>query len=367
MKKKILVVVGTRPNFIKITQFRRLHEAYADQIEMKILHTGQHYDNKMSKIFFEQFNMAPDFMLDLESKSPASQMGEIMMKLEEICKEYTPDLIMVPGDVNSTFATALAANKMNIKFAHIESGLRSFDREMPEEINRILTDEIADILLVTEQSGLDNLKNEGVSDDRIAYVGNTMIDTIVAFQDKINACSILSDLALEPKKFILMTMHRPSNVDDLEGLKKLISLIKGLGRDFKVVFPIHPRTVKKSKEYGIYDELISLGNLIISEPMDYCSFQRLTKESFMVITDSGGIQEETTFYQVPCLTVRENTERPSTITIGTNQLMGFDTELILEKVEEAKAGNAKRGEIPPLWDGKATDRIFEFIVTELGK
>lgn len=362
MKKRILVVVGTRPNFIKITQFRRVAEKYSDELELRILHTGQHYDAKMSDVFFQQFEIEPDIYGNLKAKTPAAQMGEIMITLESICNEFKPDLIMVPGDVNSTLSTAITANKMGIPLAHIESGLRSLDREMPEEINRILTDEISDILLVTEQSGLDNLKAEGKPDGKVAFVGNTMIDTIVAFTPKIDACSILDDLKLSPKEFILMTMHRPSNVDHEEGLKKLITLIAELGKSFKVVFPIHPRTLNKAKGFGLHDQLVNLPNLIISEPMDYFSFQKLVKESFTVITDSGGIQEETTFYQVPCLTVRENTERPSTITLGTNELMPFDTAEILGKIEEMKAGKFKKGVVPPLWDGKATERIFEFIL-----
>lgn len=362
MKKRILVVVGTRPNFIKITQFRKVAEKYKDELELKILHTGQHYDAKMSDVFFQQFEIQPDIYGNLEAKTPAAQMGEIMIKLEGICEDFKPDLIMVPGDVNSTLSTALTANKMGIPLAHIESGLRSLDREMPEEINRILTDEISDILLVTEQSGIDNLKAEGKAEEKIAFVGNTMIDTIVAFTPKIDACGILEELDLKPKEFILMTMHRPSNVDHEEGLKKLIALISELGKSFKVVFPIHPRTLNKAKGFGLHDQLVSLPNLIISEPMDYFSFQKLVKESFTVLTDSGGIQEETTFYQVPCLTVRENTERPSTLTLGTNELIKFETATILSKIDEMKAGKFKKGEVPPKWDGKATERIFEHIM-----
>ncbi len=360
MRKKVLVVVGTRPNFIKVTQFRKVAQMY-DQFDLKILHTGQHYDHKMSSVFFEQFDLRPDDIFDLKSKTPASQIAEIITKLEEYCLEFKPDLIMVPGDVNSTLATAICANKLNIKLAHIESGLRSFDNEMPEENNRILTDLISDYLLVTEQSGLDNLSNEKKSKNKIHFVGNTMIDTIVAFTDKIDSSEILARLELEEKKFVLLTMHRPSNVDNEEGLLKLCKTIEGITKHFKIVFPIHPRTLNRAAEFGLVDRLTNNPKLVITDPLDYFSFQKLIKTSFLVLTDSGGIQEETTFYQVPCLTARNNTERPSTITEGTNELIKFEPDLILTKLKDAINGNIKSGKIPQYWDGQATKRIFEVL------
>ena len=362
MKKKILVSIGTRPNFIKITQFRKVAEQYKDQIELKILHTGQHFDNKMSKVFFEQFEMQPDYIIDLEARTPSAQIGEIMQKIEAYCQEFQPDLIMTPGDVNSTLAAALVANKMGIKLAHIESGLRSFDREMPEEINRILTDEISDFLLVTEQSGLDNLRKDGKADEQVLYVGNTMIDTLISFSPQIDACDILDKLELEGNDYVLVTMHRPSNVDNEAGLNKLIDTLDMMSQQYKVVFPIHPRTLNRCKEFNLEDKLRSNTNLILLEPLDYFSFQKLIKNSKMVITDSGGIQEETTYYQTPCLTLRENTERPSTITIGSNELIQFETAIVEEKLMAVKNGEFKKGNVPELWDGKATDRIFEKLV-----
>lgn len=362
MKKKILVSIGTRPNFIKITQFRRVAEIYRDEIELKILHTGQHFDNKMSKVFFEQFDMQPDYIIDLESRTPASQIGEIIMKTEEFCREFEPDLIMTPGDVNSTLAAAIVANKMGIKLAHIESGLRSFDRDMPEEINRILTDEISDFLLVTEQSGVDNLKKEGKKDEQILYVGNTMIDTLMAYSDKIDESQILEKLSVEEDKYILMTMHRPSNVDNKEGLSKLVDTVRMLTTRYKVVFPIHPRTLNKIREFGFEEQFNSNKELVLLEPLDYFSFQKLAKCSKLVITDSGGIQEETTCYQVPCLTLRENTERPSTITIGSNELIKFETKIVEQKLIQIEEGRNKKGNIPELWDGKATERIFSRLI-----
>lgn len=363
--KRILVSIGTRPNFIKITQFRKVAAKYADQIELRILHTGQHFDNKMSKVFFEQFDMQPDYVIDLESREPAKQMGEIISKISGICDEYQPDLIMTPGDVNSTLAAAITANKMGIPLAHIESGLRSWDREMPEEINRILTDEISDFLLVTEQSGIDNLTEAEVPKEKILHVGNTMIDTIVGFTEKIDASGILDEHDLKGKDFALMTMHRPSNVDHEAGLQKLIKTISVLTEKLKVLFPIHPRTLKKAAEFGLEEELRSNNRLILLEPLDYFSFQKLTKNAALVVTDSGGIQEETTFYQIPCLTLRKNTERPSTIDLGTNELIEFEPEIVAEKMQAVLEGKFKEGQIPPLWDGKATERIFEQLIPRL--
>ncbi len=362
MKKKILVCIGTRPNFIKITQFRKIAKQYEEEIELKILHTGQHFDNKMSRVFFDQFDLQPDFIIDLEARSPASQMGEIMMKMEQFCKEFGPDLIMTPGDVNSTLAAALVANKLGIKLAHIESGLRSNDREMPEEINRILTDEISDFLFVTEQSGLDHLKKAGKSKEQILFVGNTMIDTLVAFSKKIDESKILHKLNVSEESYALMTMHRPSNVDSKAGLNKLIDTIAAIGRQMKIVFPIHPRTLNKAKEFQLEEKLTSNEQLILLEPLDYFAFQKLIKNCAVVLTDSGGIQEETTYYKIPCLTLRENTERPSTVEIGTNELIEFDPDLVELKLKEIKAGKFKSGEIPKFWDGKATERIFEKLI-----
>ena len=364
-RKKILVSIGTRPNFIKITQFRRIAAKYADQIELRILHTGQHFDNKMSKVFFEQFDMQPDYIIDLDAREPAKQIGEIISKIAGICEEYQPDLLMTPGDVNSTLAAAITANKMNIPLVHIESGLRSLDREMPEEINRILTDEISDFLLITEQSGIDNLREAGVDESKLFHVGNTMIDTIVAFTEKIDASTVLDQHSLSGKDYVLMTMHRPSNVDHEEGLKKLIQTISIISERLKILFPIHPRTLKKANEFGLEEELRSYDQLILLEPLDYFSFQKLTKNAAFVVTDSGGIQEETTFYQIPCLTLRKNTERPSTIDVGTNELIEFEPAIVAEKMTEILEGRFKQGQVPELWDGKATERIFEMLVKRL--
>jgi UDP-N-acetylglucosamine 2-epimerase (non-hydrolysing) len=358
--KKVLIVVGTRPNFIKVTRFRQVAMNHPS-LDIRFVHTGQHFDEKMSKIFFEQFDLRPDFMLNIGQGTPNTQMAAVMQGLEKVCLEYQPDLLMVVGDVNSTFAAALTGNKMGIKVAHLESGLRSLDRSMPEEINRLLTDEITDYYFVTEQSGLDNLKQEGKPDDHVFFVGNTMIDSLVEFSEQVNASPVLAELGLEPGGFVLMTMHRPSNVDEKEGLIVLIDMIKSITSRLKLVFPIHPRTVMKLKQFGLWEELEQLEHLIFTEPLDYFAFQKLTAECRFVVTDSGGIQEETTFRQVPCLTLRNNTERPSTVTIGSNVLVPYTLKDLNGFIDDILSGKFKKGDIPPLWDGKTTERILEIV------
>ena len=358
MKKRILIVVGTRPNFIKVTQFKK---NISVNIEIKIVHTGQHYDTKMADVFFEQFNLFPDFFLNIKSGSPNSQMSEIMHNLEKVCIDYNPNLIMVVGDVNSTLAAALTANKLGIKIAHLESGLRSNDRSMPEVINRILTDEITDYFFVTEQSGWDNLIKEGKKEEQLFFVGNTMIDTMISFEDKIQSNQALDYFQLVNEKFILMTIHRPATVDYIDELIKLIELIEFISKSFKIIFPIHPRTINNLKKFNLYNRVNSLSNLILTEPLDYFSFQKLIATCKFIITDSGGIQEESTYRLKPCITLRPNTERPSTVTNGTNTLLPFDNQLIKKTIQSIINGNYKKGNIPPLWDGKSTERIIEVL------
>lgn len=362
--KKILVVVGTRPNFIKVTQFKKVVSKYHSQFELKIVHTGQHYDEKMANVFFEQFELIPDYFLNIGQGTPISQMAAIMIGLEELLfHTFQADLMIVPGDVNSTLASALVANKMGIQLAHLESGLRSFDNTMPEEWNRLLTDELANYYFVTEKSGLDHLKYENKKGE-IFHVGNTMIDTMISFENQIQSSLIRSELNLEVDKFILMTIHRPSNVDSKKGLLKLLDLLKYLDRKLKVVFPIHPRTAQRIIDYELADEFDNLQSLIRTEPMSYFDFQKLVADCKCVLTDSGGIQEETTFRQKPCLTLRENTERPITIELGTNTLVPFEIEAIKEHLEAIFRGSYKPGEIPPLWDGMATKRIIDILASK---
>lgn len=358
--KKILIVVGTRPNFIKVTRFKEVAKLHPG-LEVRFVHTGQHFDQKMSQVFFDQFDLRPDFLLNIGQGTPNTQMANVMLGLEKVCLEYQPDLLMVVGDVNSTFAAALTGNKMGIQVAHLESGLRSFDRTMPEEINRLLTDEIADMYFVTEQSGIVHLIEEGKPKDHIHFVGNTMIDSLVAFNDEVMKSQVLEDMSLAKGGYVLMTMHRPSNVDKKDGLEVLIEMIKSIVRNYKLVFPIHPRTVAKLKDFGLWSSLENLDGLIFCEPLDYFAFQKLTAECAFVVTDSGGIQEETTYRGVPCLTLRNNTERPSTIDIGSNVLVKYTLQDMENEIGKIRNGTFKKGAVPPLWDGKSTERIMDVL------
>ncbi len=356
--KRILTVVGTRPNFIKVTQFRKVAQHFP-QLELKIVHTGQHYDGKMADVFFQQFGLQPDFFLDVPPGSPNMQMAEIMLRLEKLIESYQPDLIAVVGDVNSTLAAALTANKLNIKLAHIESGLRSNDRTMPEEFNRILTDELADFLFVTEPSGIEHLRKEGKAAEKLFFVGNTMIDTLAAYAAEIDASPILQTWNLQPQQFVLMTMHRPATVDSKEGLLKLLELIREVCKTTDLIFPVHPRTVKHLQQFGLENDFHRIARLRLCDPLDYFAFQCLVKNAQYILTDSGGIQEESTWLGVPCLTLRPNTERPVTVTHGTNELLPFDLGIIRNHIQIIQQGQFKKGVQPIMWDGKATNRIFE--------
>ena len=363
--KKILIVVGTRPNFIKVTQFKNAARKYSS-LELKIVHTGQHYDSKMADVFFQQFNLTPDYFLNISAASANAQIAEIMINLEQLIQtKFKPDLMIVVGDVNSTFAAALTANKMNIKLAHLESGLRSFDKTMPEEHNRILTDAIADYFFITEKSGTENILKEGVANEKIFFVGNTMIDTLVAFRTQISQSNVLEKYKIESDKFVLMTMHRPATVDNKEGLSKLIELINLVTEKYKLVFPIHPRTLKNIELFGLSESISKNKNIIYTEPLDYFSFQKLISEAKFILTDSGGIQEESTYLLKPCLTLRPNTERPITVTLGTNTLVPFDIQKINNLIVVIENGTYKKGAIPTLWDGKATERILQILSSQI--
>ncbi|HMN04870.1 MAG TPA: UDP-N-acetylglucosamine 2-epimerase (non-hydrolyzing) [Flavobacteriales bacterium] len=357
--KRLMVVVGTRPNFIKVTRFKAV--AAERGMEVHLVHTGQHYDDKMSTVFFDQFGLRPDRFLDTPQASPAAQMGHIMIGLEAVAKDWQPDLVIVPGDVNSTLAGALVANKMGIPLAHLESGLRSGDMGMPEEINRILTDRITDHFFVTEQSGIDHLLAEGRDPAAIHFTGNTMMDTLVAYDAQVQAAPVLEDLGLQPGSHVLMTIHRPATVDVPEELSKLVDLIAFVARERHVVFPVHPRTTAKLKATGLMPKLEALPHLRLTGPMDYFNFQKLIATCAFVITDSGGIQEETTYRRVPCLTLRPNTERPITITMGSNRLINFDLPALRAAIADIEEGRATRGTVPPLWDGHATERVFDVL------
>ncbi len=358
--KKVLIVVGTRPNFIKVTRFKKV-AAERGTIDVRIVHTGQHFSANMADVFFEQFGLVPDIFLNIGAGSPNSQMAAIMRDLEPVIASEKPDLVMVVGDVNSTLAAAITANKMGVRIGHLESGLRSFDRTMPEEHNRVLTDRITDHFFITEQSGLDNLLREGEQNEKLHFVGNTMIDTLVAFEPNVQASDVLERYGLGTGGHVLMTIHRPATVDVPERLSELLDLIAEVATKRKVVFPIHPRTVKNIEAFGLKAKCDAIKGLVLTEPLDYFAFQKLIATCGFILTDSGGIQEESTFRQVPCLTLRPNTERPSTVSIGSNELVPLEMNAVRNAIARIENGTFKKGQVPPLWDGHATERIFEVL------
>jgi UDP-N-acetylglucosamine 2-epimerase (non-hydrolysing) len=360
---KILNIVGARPNFMKIAPIHREMNKHAS-LNPLLVHTGQHYDEKMSRLFFHDLGLPePDVYLGVGSGTHTEQTAKIMLAFEKVLIKEKPDLIIVVGDVNSTAACSLVAAKMGIKIAHVEAGLRSFDRTMPEELNRMVTDTLADLLFVTEKSGLENLKNEGISDNKVFFTGNVMIDSLIYFLDKAKTSKILSDLKINNNSYMLVTLHRPSNVDVKENLEKIFHVFSEIGDDTTIVFPMHPRTRKMMDTFGLSDIASRIKGLIITDPIGYLDFMQLMQNAQMVLTDSGGIQEETTYLKIPCITIRENTERPVTIEVGTNILTGPNPEKILSEVQKITAGETKKGAIPELWDGKAAERIVNIIRT----
>jgi len=362
--KKVISVVGARPNFVKISPIHKAFQKYKSEINHLICHTGQHFDKNMSKVFFEELQMPePDFYLGISGGSHAQQTARIMIEFEKVLLDEKPDLVIVPGDVNSTLASSLVASKLHIPIAHVESGLRSFDRMMPEEINRILTDVIADMLFVTEESAIKNLSNEGIDSDKVFFTGNVMIDSLVNYLPEIEKSTVLNNNNLEQGNYILATFHRPSNVDNPDNLVKIITTLNDLSKHCQVLFPAHPRTRKKMNELGLIDKVEA--TVKITEPIGYIDFLSLTKNAKLVITDSGGIQEETTFMGVQCITVRNSTERPVTVSLGTNQIVGEDFKKLFSVANEILRGRIKKGKIPDLWDGKAAERIAEIVANTL--
>lgn len=353
----VLGVAGARPNFVKIAA---LHAAFSRSktIRSRILHTGQHYDAAMSDIFFEELELPrPDIFLGVGSGSHAVQTARVMTAFEEEVSSNRPDVVIVVGDVNSTAACALVCAKMHIPVAHVEAGLRSGDRSMPEEINRIVTDAISDQLFVTEQSGVENLRREGVPDERIHFVGNVMIDSLVRFREKAAKRGTAESAGLPLKDYVLMTMHRPATVDVPERLARVVTLIEQIAESHPIVLPLHPRTEGKLEEMGLMQRLGKIENLMLSPPYGYMDFLNLMMNAGLLITDSGGVQEETTYLRVPCITLRPNTERPSTVEYGTNVLLPLDLDEVLDHSRRAMNGEWKEGQIPPLWDGRAAERI----------
>jgi UDP-N-acetylglucosamine 2-epimerase (non-hydrolysing) len=357
---KIVAVVGARPNFIKIAPLLWEAKRYA-QIKTYLVHTGQHYDEQMSQVFFKDLNIPrPDINLEVGPGSHAAQTAEVMKRFEPVLVEQRPDLIVVVGDVNSTLACAVTAVKMGIPVAHVEAGLRSNDRSMPEEINRLLTDAISEWLFITEPSAANNLRREGVPGRRVFFVGNVMIDALLASKEVIERSVILEQLGLSDRPYAVMTLHRPGNVEDPSVLRGLLEATERLQRELPIIFPVHPRTAKRLA--GTLVE--SMPNLRLIQPLGYLDFMKLVTGARFVLTDSGGIQEETTVLGVPCLTLRQNTERPVTVEQGTNILVGLDPGRIIRSGLQALARPVKTGTVPRLWDGKAARRIIGILAKE---
>jgi UDP-N-acetylglucosamine 2-epimerase (non-hydrolysing) len=352
----VLHVVGARPNFMKVAPVMAALSRRGG-VRQNLVHTGQHYDVNMSEVFFAQLGLPlPDINLEVGSGSHAEQTANVMRKLEPVIVERKPDIVLVYGDVNSTLAAALVCAKLLVAVAHVEAGLRSFDRTMPEEINRLLTDQIADLLFTPAADADTNLLREGVAAEKIHFVGNVMIDTLVCLLPRAGGVGLVD----APARFALITLHRPSNVDDPAMLRRIIGALEEISRELPVLFPMHPRTRQRLDEWRI--EVSLNGQLRLMEPIGYLEFLALQRRATVVITDSGGIQEECTYLGIPCLTLRENTERPVTVTMGTNVVVGRDMGRLRAEVSRILAGKAKPGTIPPLWDGKASERIADLLV-----
>lgn len=362
---KIINVVGARPNFMKIAPLMAAYDGF-DDIEPLLVHTGQHYDHRMSELFFDQLDIsAPDINLGVGSGSHASQTAEIMKAFEPVVLQHAPDAVLVVGDVNSTIACGLVAVKLGVKLVHVEAGLRSFDRTMPEEINRMLTDRLSDLLFCTEASGVENLRNEGLADGQVFMVGNVMIDTLLKNKAKANASTILEDLHLKAGNYAVLTLHRPGNVDGVEEFGRILDAIEVIQQDQPVVFPVHPRTAGNLTRARLATRIEGMGNLRLIDPAGYLDFLKLMSSAKLVLTDSGGIQEETTILKVPCLTLRHNTERPVTAELGTNRVVGTDPEKIIAAYRDVMAGRGRQPTTPPLWDGHAATRIAQILTERL--
>lgn len=368
MKKlRLACVVGARPNFMKMAPLLRAFEAYP-QVETVLIHTGQHYDRNLSDVFFEELGIKhPDVSLNVGSGSHGVQTAQIIEKIEQVLQdasaEGTPfDRLIVVGDVNSTMAATLASVKLGVPVAHVEAGLRSFDRTMPEEINRIVTDALSDMLLVSEPSGIENLKQEGKPEEQLYLVGNVMIDTLMHLLPKARQSDVLSRYELQPSQYGLVTLHRPANVDDPKILESLLDVLIDISKRLKLIFPIHPRTEKRLTDFGLLDKVKSADAIVLAPPLGYLDFLALSSQAKVIVTDSGGLQEESTVLGVPCLTLRPNTERPCTTEGGTSTLIGNDAALLNQCLEDVLEGRYKNGTAPKVWDGKAAERIANVIV-----
>lgn len=359
--KKVIHIVGARPNFIKAAPLiKKMNKLCIDNL---VIHTGQHYDHNMSQQFFNELNIPkPDYNLGAGGGSHATQTANIMIGCEKVFLDENPDMIIVYGDVNSCVAASLVASKLHIPITHIESGLRSFDKKMPEEVNRIITDSLSDILFLTSPDALHNLKKEGIDWRKCHLVGNTMIDSLVSLNHKFDKSKILESLHLEKKSYTLITLHRPSNVDDKHMLIEMMDSIVEISKHINCVFPMHPRTKNNLIKFKVYKNYKNIESLKIIEPLGYIDFMCLQKNTKVVITDSGGVQEESSFFNVPCLTVRDNTERPITIENGTNKLIGTDYRNIIKNIKTIDFNGKSNIDY---WDGKSSDRIVQILMEVL--
>lgn len=361
---KVINVVGARPNFMKIAPLMEAWRAYP-HVEALLVHTGQHHDRAMSELFFEELDIPrPDINLGVAGGGHISQHARVMTAFEEVCLKEKPDLVLVVGDVNATLSCALVATKLNIKVAHVEAGLRSYDRTMPEEINRVLTDTISDYLFVSEESGLVNLAREGLDHEGVHFTGNVMIDSLYRSLPKAERSTVLADLNLEPKSYVALTMHRPANVDNEQTLTNLLGVIERVSQELKVVFPAHPRTLDRLKSFGLYERLTQMSGVQLTTPLGYLDFLQLTKSARLILTDSGGIQEESAVLKVPCVTLRDSTERPATCLVGTNTLAGTDPERVWAAFQEALNTDVSAYSSPAKWDGRAAERITAILAAE---
>ena len=356
---KIVFIAGARPNFIKIAPLIREARKYQN-IKSILIHTGQHYDWEMSRVFFEELNISePEYNLNIGSGPHGWQTAKIIEKLEPILLKEKPDLVVVVGDVNSTLAGALVAAKLSIPAAHIEAGLRSFNKEMPEEINRLLTDHISKYLFATEPQAVKNLIEEGISKKSIFYVGNVMIDSLLRLKIKSKNLKFYEKFNIKPKEYAVLTLHRPENVDNKKTFKEILEAIGKIQNKIKIIWPIHPRTRKQLEKFDFYRKIKKMNNLFLVKPLGYLEMLSLNIWAKFILTDSGGIQEETTATKIPCLTLRKNTERPITVVNGTNIVVGTNKEKIIAEAFKILNGNVKKGRIPKYWDGKASQRIIK--------
>ncbi|MCP4568800.1 MAG: UDP-N-acetylglucosamine 2-epimerase (non-hydrolyzing) [FCB group bacterium] len=358
---KVALIVGTRPNIVKAAPLMRQFRHYSNEFDIFLIHTGQHYSHNLSQGLISELELPdPDSLLSVGSGTHAQQTAESILQLESCFLDLKPDLVIVFGDVNSTMAAAMTASKLHIKVAHVEAGLRSFNTSMPEEVNRLVTDHLSDFLFVSEESGVDNLIREGIPADKIFYSGNIMIDSLVWCLREKTSTTILEDLQLRPYSYAVLTLHRPSNVDDRTTLNRIIRAMIQIAETHPVVFPCHPRTLHRIESFGILPK-IDASNIQLMEPASYGDFLWLQSNSKVVFTDSGGVQEETTYLGTPCVTFRENTERPSTVEIGSSVLCGTNICSILEAAKSAFSTGRKKTNIPPLWDGITAHRIVQAI------